>query len=297
MGFIELDSSDLEFRATKLGQAVVGSALEPEHGVFVHCELQRALKAFVMDGEMHVLYSFTPIQDSGLDVNWQIFRKEMESLDESGLRVMSFLGLKPTIVNHMASGGSMKETNPQERDICRVYRRFYLALQLRDLCNEVPVHIVARKYDTPRGTVQNLAQTCQGFAAGMIKFCEKMDWRLVYEWPHGSSCIRLMVCVYSIMAAVLNHLSDRLQAGARDDLLALAQITFIKSSTARVFYDNGYKTVAAIANADPNELVPVLIQAQPTKVRLKSKDGERLGEKLLAKAKIISASANRVWRT
>ena len=70
----------------------------------------------------------------------------------------------------------MRETTPEETETARRYRRFYLALQLRDLCNEVPIHRVAKKYDTPRGSVQNLAQTCEGFAAGMIKFCEHMGW-------------------------------------------------------------------------------------------------------------------------
>lgn len=64
------------------------------------------------------------------------------------------------------------------------------------------------------------------------------------------------------MAAVLEHFTDRLSAGAKSDLLALAKITFVKSRTARVFYENGFKTVAAIANADPKELVPVLIQVR-----------------------------------
>ena len=75
-----------------------------------------------------------------------------------------------------AQGATLKETTQQEKEMARVYRRFYLALQLRDLCNEVPIHVVARKYDMPRGTVQNLSQTCQGFAAGMVKFCEQMGW-------------------------------------------------------------------------------------------------------------------------
>ena len=70
----------------------------------------------------------------------------------------------------------MKESTAQEIETARIYRRFYSALQLRDLCNEMPVHAVARKYDIPRGTVQNLAQTCHGFAAGMNKFCERMNW-------------------------------------------------------------------------------------------------------------------------
>ncbi|KAI1864264.1 hypothetical protein JX265_008635 [Neoarthrinium moseri] len=275
MEFIQEDEQS-GFKVTQLGKAVVASALEPEDGAFVHREMQRALRAFVMDGEMHLLYTFTPVQDFSTTVNWKVFRNEMETLDDSGLRVMSFLGLKPTIINKMAQGSTMKESTPGEREISRIYTRFYLALQLRDLCNEVPIHLVAQKYDMPRGSVQTLAQTCQGFAAGMVKFCEHMDW--------------------GMMAAALDHVSDRLKAGARADLLALAQITFIKSRTARVFYDNGFKTVAAVANADPSELVPVLIQAQPMKIRLKKQDEQKYEEKLFAKAEIISNSANRLWQ-
>lgn len=87
----------------------------------------------------------------------------------------------------------MKETTPEEIEVIRIYKRFYAALQLRDLCNEMPIHSVARKYDLPRGKIQNLAQTCHGFAAGMIKFCERMNW--------------------GALAAVLDHFSDRLKAG------------------------------------------------------------------------------------
>ncbi|KAK3941565.1 DNA polymerase theta, partial [Diplogelasinospora grovesii] len=275
-GFITLDNFS-NFQATQLGKAIVASSLDPEDGIFIHDELKKALQAFVMDGEMHVLYNFTPVNNlEGVTVNWRTFWNEMERLDDSGLRVMNFLGLKPTVVNKLLHGGTLKETTTEEKEISRRYHRFYLALQLRDLCNEVPVHRVAQKYDMPRGTVQTLAQSCQGFAAGMIKFCESMGW--------------------GVMAAALDHFSDRLKAGARSDLLALAKITFVKSRTARVFWDNGFKTVAAVANADPKELVPVLMQAQPNKVRLGVRDEQKYKDKLLAKAQVIADSANRLWQ-
>ncbi|GKT98611.1 dna polymerase theta subunit [Fusarium langsethiae] len=270
MGFVTQDSLSM-FTATQLGRAIVASAIDPDDGVFVHDELSRALQAFVMDGEMHVLYTFTPVQESSVMVNWQVFRNEMEGLDESGLRVLRLLGIKPTTILKLAQGATLRETTQEEKQIARVHRRFYLALQLRDLCNEVPIHVVARKYDVPRGMVQNLSQTCQGFAAGMIKFCEQMSW--------------------GAMAAALDHFSDRLVAGARADLLALAKIPFIKSRTARVFWENGFRTVATIANADPMELLPVLMQAQPNKIRLKGKDSEKYEEKLLVKAKVIADAA------
>lgn len=211
-GFVEIDEFD-NYQPTRLGKAVVASALDPADAIFIHGELQRALQAFVLDGEMHVLYTFTPVHDAGGgSVDWRRFWNEMEGLDESGLRVLRFLGLKPSIISKMQHGGTLKETTPAEKATARIYRRFYLALQLRDLCNEIPVHRVAQKYDTPRGAVQTLAQTCEGFAAGMIKFCEHMGW--------------------GAMASVLEHFVDRLKAGAKADLLALVRIAFVKSRTA-----------------------------------------------------------------
>ncbi|GKT42200.1 uncharacterized protein ColSpa_02381 [Colletotrichum spaethianum] len=98
------------------------------------------------------------------------------------------------------------------------------------------------------------------------------------------------------MAAALDHFSDRLRAGAKSDLLALAQITFVKSRTARVFWENGFRSVAAVANADLSELLPILMQAQPSKLRIKGQESLKYEEKLMAKAKVISDSANRLWQ-
>ncbi|KAK1447024.1 DEAD/DEAH box helicase [Colletotrichum cuscutae] len=275
MGFVSVDDCE-NYQPTKLGRAIVASALDPEDGVFIHKELERALQAFVMDGEMHILYTFTPVQDSGININWQVFRNEMDNMDESGHRVLGFLGLKRAVINRLAQGSALKETTAEEKDVVRVHRRFYMAFQLRDLCNEMPIHVVARKYDVPRGAVQTLSQTCNGFAAGMIKFCEYMDW--------------------GVMSAALDHFSDRLRAGAKADLLALAKITFVKSRTARVFWENGFRSIAAIANADPNELLPILMQAQPSKLRIKEQESIKYEGKLMAKARVISDSANRLWR-
>lgn len=97
MGFITKDSFS-NYAVTRLGKAIVASGVDPDDGIFIHKELSKALRAFVMDGDLHILYTFTPVQDSGVPVNWQVFRNEMGQLDESGLRVLSFLGIKPTTI-------------------------------------------------------------------------------------------------------------------------------------------------------------------------------------------------------
>ena len=87
---------------SQLSLAIVGAALNPEDGIFIHGELETALKAFVLDTDLHVFYLFTPVQLSGLsDISWSVFRREIEHLDESGERVLALVGLKPSLVNRM----------------------------------------------------------------------------------------------------------------------------------------------------------------------------------------------------
>ncbi|MCJ1463646.1 hypothetical protein MMC07_002254 [Pseudocyphellaria aurata] len=239
-GLIFLTSTG-SYEATLLSQAIIASSLTPEDGIFLHGELKRALQAFVMDGDMHIFYTFTPLQGFlAADINWPIFRREMEALDESGLRVLRCVGGNPAFINKMAnSAKALPEGNAEEIKVARTYRRFYTAFQLRDLCNEVPIHAVARRFEVPRGLVQTLAQTCEGFAAGMIQFCDRMGW--------------------GMLKAALEHMSDRLKAGARADLLELARIPFVKSRTARVLWEHGLKSLGIVADADPKDLVPILL--------------------------------------
>jgi len=133
----------------------------------------------------------------------------------------------------------LKETTAAQLKQARIYRRAYTAFQLRDLSNEVPLSTIAQRYKIPRGTVQTLAQQCHGFAAGIVRFCQRMNW--------------------GMLAAVLDHMRDRLEAGARADLLEMAQVTFVKSWTARLLRDNGFRNLHALAEADPKDLVPVLM--------------------------------------
>ena len=137
------------------------------------------------------------------------------------------------------SAKQLPESTEEEIRVARVHRRFYAALQLRDLCNEVPVHVVARTFEVSRGSVQALAQSCEGFAAGMVSFADRMGW--------------------GMLKSALEHMSDRLKAGARADLLELARIPFVKSRTARIFWENGFRGFRSVAESDAKDLLPILL--------------------------------------
>ncbi|KEF58039.1 uncharacterized protein A1O9_05962 [Exophiala aquamarina CBS 119918] len=247
-GLIKRAEFDRCLEPTKSGTAVVASGLSPEDGVFVRSELSRALESLVPDGGLR--------------------RKSIEAL--------RLIGVKPAFVSRLGnSGAELKENTTEEIRNARVYRRAYSAFQFRDLCNEMPIHDVSLKYSVPRGQVQNLSQTCHGFAAGMIKFCERMNW--------------------GMLGAELEHMLDRLRAGARADLLEMVEVSFVKSRMARIFWGNGFRSVRAMSEAEPRNLVPIMAQAQARKLRLEGKAVEKLNAKLMVKAEIIVNSASRLW--
>ena len=103
---------DESYEATRLGQAVVASSFAPEDGLFVYEELRRALRAFVMDGDMHIFYMFTPLQVAMTTrIDWQIFRNQLDNLDESGIRALQFVGVEPAFVNMMYA--SLRDLSPE----------------------------------------------------------------------------------------------------------------------------------------------------------------------------------------
>ncbi|KUL86242.1 hypothetical protein ZTR_08417 [Talaromyces verruculosus] len=271
---------DESYESTKLGAAIVASSFSPDDGIFVYEELKRALQAFVMDGEMHVFYMFTPLSAAmNTNIDWLVFRDQLDLLDESGIRALLFVGVQPGFVNNMVqTGRNFKEDDPKQQQLSRIYRRAYAAFLLRDLSNEIPLSTIASRYNVPRGVVQTLAQTCHGFAAGMVKFCQRMGW--------------------GMLAVVLEHMRDRLQAGARDDLLEMAQVTHVKSWTARLLWENGFRSVRALADADAKDIVPVLIMARSRKNQShpnSEKEAERYAAKMTRKAEMIIASANKIY--
>lgn len=103
---------DAAYEATAIGHAVVASSFAPDDGLFIYNELRRALQAFVLDGEMHVFYMFAPLQGMMADIDWSVFRDQVNALDESGLRAMGLIGVKPAFVNVMYVCLLLADANP-----------------------------------------------------------------------------------------------------------------------------------------------------------------------------------------
>jgi hypothetical protein len=185
----------------------------------------------------------------------------------------------PALPTGLSIAAQHSKSGPRKRSVSSAFTDVpWYTFQLLDLRNEVPIHDTSLKYAVPHGLAQDLAQACQGFAARMVKFCERMGW--------------------GMLAVVLDHMVDRLHAGARADLLGMGQVTYVTSRMAHILWGNGVKGVRALAHAETEDLVPIMMQAQQSrKLRLQGESAERLKLKLLEKAEITVSSANWLRRS
>jgi hypothetical protein len=97
---------------------------DPEDGLFVHAEMQRALSSSVMESEMRSLYLFTPIPSLSrpVEIQWPVFRDYIDFMSEPDLKAFSLIGVAPFVANRLAlCGGLLLETTSSEAALARTY--------------------------------------------------------------------------------------------------------------------------------------------------------------------------------
>ncbi|CAH2071673.1 unnamed protein product, partial [Iphiclides podalirius] len=106
-----------------------------------------------------------------------------------------------------------------------IHKRFYTALALQDLVNEVPLSEVAKKFQCARGFLQGLQQAAATFAG------------LLFQ--------------------------DRLHFGIHSELIELMKLSSLNGIRARALFDGGLETISDVASADVNIIENILLKAVP----------------------------------
>jgi len=68
---------------------------------------------------------------------------------------------------------------------------------------------------------------------------------------------------WSNLELLLSQFQDRLQFGVQRELCDIVRLSTMNGQRARILYDNGIKTVAELAAADPAEVEGILHRAVP----------------------------------
>lgn len=244
----------LRYVATQLGLACLASSLSPDEGLTVFKELQRARKCFVLENELHIIYQVVPIYAAvgWPNLDWMNYLSIWESLPADMKRVGELVGVEERFLVRAMRGTVNKQVESQARSLA-IHQRFYTALALHDLVNEVRLTVVSQKYGASKGMLQGLQQAAATFAGMVTSFCGRLGW-------HS-------------LELLLGQFGDRLQFGIQRELIDLCRLTSLNGQRARLLFNAGIESVAILANTCHADIEILLQNCAPFETG-KQVDGE-----------------------
>ena len=96
-------------------------------------------------------------------IDWLHYLTLWEELDSSQKRVGEAVGVEERFLVR-AMKGTVSNVTPRQYRQLAIHRRFYTALALHQLMNEVRLSEVAQNYKMNKGTLQSLQQQTATFA-------------------------------------------------------------------------------------------------------------------------------------
>ncbi|XP_027749930.1 DNA polymerase theta isoform X1 [Empidonax traillii] len=247
--FIQILDSGSDVKAkvyhpTHLGSATLSSSLSPTEAMEIFADLQRAMKSFVLENDLHIVYLVTPVYEEWTTIDWYQFFCLWEKLPASMKRVAELVGIEEGFLARSVRGKIIAKTEKQHRQMA-IHKRFFTSLALLDLISEVPLKDMTKKYGCSRGQLQSLQQSAATYAGMITVFCNRLGW-------HN-------------MELLLSQFQSRLTFGVHRELCDLVRVSLLNAQRARTLYNAGFVTMADLAKASPDDVATALKNSVPFK--------------------------------
>ncbi|XP_071995113.1 DNA polymerase theta [Engystomops pustulosus] len=232
------------YRPSKLGSATLSSSLSPSEALGIFADLQRAMKGFVLENDLHILYLVTPVYEEWSTIDWYQFFCLWEKLSVSMKRVAELVGIEEGFLARSVKGKIIARNDRQQRQIA-IHKRFYTSLVLLDLISEVPMSELTKKYGCSRGQLQSLQQSAATYAGMVTVFSNRLGW-------HN-------------MELLLSQFQSRLTFGVQRELCDLVRLELLNAQRARALYNAGFITVSELARGNVSDVETALKNVVPFK--------------------------------
>ncbi|XP_064375835.1 DNA polymerase theta isoform X3 [Dromaius novaehollandiae] len=246
------------YHPTHLGSATLASSLSPTEAIGIFADLQRAMKSFVLENDLHIVYLVTPVYEEWTTIDWYQFFCLWEKLPASMKRVAELVGIEEGFLARSVKGRIIAKTEKQHRQLA-IHKRFFTSLALLDLISEIPLKDMTKKYGCSRGQLQSLQQSAATYAGMVTVFSNRLGW-------HN-------------MEQLLSQFQSRLTFGVHRELCDLVRISLLNAQCARMLYNAGFVRVADLAKASAGDVATALKNSVPFKsVRRAADEDEESAE-------------------
>ncbi|KAK9506409.1 hypothetical protein O3M35_008360 [Rhynocoris fuscipes] len=229
--------------ASALAVACLSSSLSPDQALVLLKELDKARKCFVLESDLHAVYQVTPFTICDhISLDWMKMFSIWETLSPGLQKVGHLVGVEESfLIKAMRS--AINVNSDQYHSKLSIHKRFYTALALQDLINEVPLKEVVKKFDFNKGMLQSLQQSASTFSGMVTSFCRKLGW--------------------NALEVVLAELGARIQFGVQRDLLDLMRLNCMTGQIARSLHNAGIESVSDLAHADLRSICIAIKRSTP----------------------------------
>lgn len=250
---LQIGGDGEKYVATSLGKACLSSSVAPDEGLTLFTELEKARQCFVLDTELHLIYLVTPYSSchSWGNIDWIFYLDLWDKLSVAMKRVGELVGVRESYIVS-ATRGKIDNSSKAIHKLM-IHKRFFVALALQDLVNEIPLANVCAKFNCNRGMLQSLQQSASSFAGMVTSFSRQLGW--------------------SSVEILLAQFQDRMQFGVSRDLLDLMRLPSLNGKLARTLYNAGIETIIQLANYNLDSVENILCRAGPFE-SCKEREGE-----------------------
>ncbi|XP_043192767.1 helicase POLQ-like [Amphibalanus amphitrite] len=225
-------SETWQLKVSRLGTAAVKGNVDLRLAGRLYEDLSRAQSALAVINQLHLLYLVTPYDMMDFIQPCAVTFLDMYSaLNEEEAAVARLIGVTEAQIVRMMSG--------KKASSMPVAHRFYLTLVVYEALRGGSLWDAAHRCQLQRGQLQALLQSTGAFSAAVLHFCRQLD----ELWP---------------FVQLLDVFNRKLATGAAAELAQLLELPAVKQGRARALYAAGYRTLADVANADPEALVRTL---------------------------------------
>merc|ERR1719282_1656246 len=134
--------------------------------------------------------------------------------------------------------GTVRMADAEQRKSLAIHQRFYTALALHDLVNEMPLSNVAAKYGATKGMLQSLQQAASTFSGMVTVFCDRLGW--------------------NNLELLIGQFQSRLEFGVQRELVDLCRLLSVDGARARILFDAGVTNVAILASSKSGDIEQII---------------------------------------
>ncbi|NXI79366.1 HELQ Helicase, partial [Rhipidura dahli] len=220
---------------TPLGKATYKGSIDLAYCNLLYRDLKKGLEGLILESNLHLLYLATPYDlTSTCSPDWMIYLRQFNQLSAAEQKVADIVGVPESFITRKASGQAIRKNVDMA-----VVNRLYLTFILYTLLKETDIWSVSEKFNVSRGYVQNLLSSAASFASCLLHFCEELEEFWVYK-------------------ALLAELTKQLTYCVKTELIPLMEVAGVLEARAKQLYNAGYRTLAHLANANPETLVKMI---------------------------------------